>query len=80
MVGASQDVVKTRKQLAAGHPVSTLNTLRAIAREEGMRGLLNGAFPRAMKAAPACAIVLASYECMKLAFKAPRREEMQLAG
>jgi solute carrier family 25 protein 39/40 len=63
------DVVKTRKQLAAGRPVSTLGTLSAIAREEGMRGLLNGAFPRAMKAAPACAIVLASYECMKLAFK-----------
>ena len=64
-----QDVVKTRMQLSEGTKGpsgGTLGTLRKVAAEEGMRSLFAGVTPRAMKAAPACAIVLASYECMKL--------------
>ena len=62
-----QDVVKTRMQLAEGKSQGTFVTLRTVAEKEGLRGLFAGVTPRAMKAAPACAIVLASYECMKLA-------------
>lgn len=59
--------MKTRMQLQVGNSPGMLSTLRSVAREEGLRGLYGGVTPRALKAAPACAIVLASYECMKLA-------------
>ena len=70
------DVVKTRMQLAhsqlgaaragwAAQPrgSTTLASLRAAALQGG---LFVGAAPRAMRAAPACSIVLASYELLKL--------------
>ena len=60
------DVVKTRLQLrAAGaheHAPSVRQLLWTAIRE---RGLLVGAAPRAMRAAPACALTLASYEMLK---------------
>jgi len=70
------DVVKTRMQVAhsqlgagraggAAQPrgSTTLASLRAAALQGG---LFVGAAPRAMRAAPACSIVLASYELLKL--------------
>ena len=44
-----------------------LGTLRAVAAEGGMRALFVGVGPRAVRAAPACAIVLAAYEVIKAA-------------
>ncbi|KAK9837974.1 hypothetical protein WJX74_008889 [Apatococcus lobatus] len=60
------DVVKTRAQLGHhGRSTSVLQALRELAQEGGVRALFTGVTPRALKAAPACAIVLASYETLK---------------
>lgn len=62
------DVVKTRVQLnhkGQTGQVPLFQTLRHIARDNGVRGLFTGVGPRAVRAAPACAIVVASYEVIK---------------
>ncbi|BDA48617.1 Solute carrier family 25 member 40 [Coccomyxa sp. Obi] len=59
------DVVKTRTQLAEGKALPIWATLRQVHREGGTRALFTGVGPRAVRAAPACAIVLASYEVLK---------------
>jgi solute carrier family 25 protein 39/40 len=43
--------------------------LRRVAREEGAAGLAAGLVPRVAKVAPACAIMISSYEAGKLAFR-----------
>lgn len=58
--------MKTRMQLSHTRSQGTFATLAEVAEREGVRGLFTGVTPRALKAAPACAIVLASYETMKL--------------
>ena len=52
-------------QLAEGKTLPILATLRQVHREGGTRALFTGVGPRAVRAAPACAIVLASYEVLK---------------
>jgi len=47
---------------------STPTVMRAIWREEGLRGLMSGLRPRILKIAPACAIMISSYEAGKRAF------------
>lgn len=59
------DVVKTRAQLEHSTGSSVVQTLKHIARDDGVRGLFTGVGPRAVRAAPACAIVVASYEVIK---------------
>jgi hypothetical protein len=61
------DVLKTRAQLAAGSSAARplLQSLRSIAREEGLAALFRGWSARSAKAAPACAIVLSAYELIK---------------
>ena len=59
------DVVKTRAQLQHNTQAPIVQTLRHIARDDGIRGLFTGVGPRAVRAAPACAIVVASYEVIK---------------
>ncbi|CAL5223837.1 g6417 [Coccomyxa viridis] len=59
------DVVKTRLQVAEGKSPTILQTLRQIQRESGSKALFTGVGPRVVRAAPACAIVLASYEMLK---------------
>jgi solute carrier family 25 protein 39/40 len=68
------DVAKTRMQLQprsaatganAARPATLIGTLRSVAAQQGVGGLFVGAMPRALRAAPACAIVLASYELLK---------------
>jgi len=44
--------------------------LRAVAREEGAAALMTGATPRVARVAPACAIMLGTYEMTKMAFAA----------
>lgn len=52
---------------AAG--LSTLAQLRAIWRAEGATGLMSGVVPRVGKVAPACAIMIGSYELGKHIFR-----------
>ncbi|KAL4451859.1 hypothetical protein ABPG75_007521 [Micractinium tetrahymenae] len=59
------DVLKTRAQLATDRTHPLLTGLRSIAREEGVSALFRGWSARSAKAAPACAIVLSSYEMIK---------------
>lgn len=65
------DVVKTRAQLhpGSGAPAESaagiVASLKQIASSGGVRALFTGVVPRAVRAAPACAIVVASYEAIK---------------
>ncbi|VVT44200.1 uncharacterized protein SAPINGB_P000337 [Magnusiomyces paraingens] len=66
------DVGKTRRQV--GHHSSTsaqlgmFPFLRAIVKNEGVSALFVGAVPRVLKIAPACAIMITSYETGKRVF------------
>jgi len=72
------DLVKTRKQIElyqadgsrkGSTPRNTLSILKTIIKEEGYRGLLTGLTPRVAEIAPACAIMISSYEIAKSYFK-----------
>lgn len=74
------DVAKTRRQIAIAAASSDSSShsalgryslseqLRSIWREEGLAGLFRGIVPRVGKVAPACAIMLGSYEVGKIYF------------
>jgi solute carrier family 25 protein 39/40 len=66
------DVAKTRTQIqlgqSAGTRASMLAQLRAIWQSEGTAGLFRGLSPRVCKVAPACAIMIGSYEFCKAFF------------
>lgn len=78
-VTTPMDVLKTRLQTLEGQPVHScctagkpagppprgLELLRDIYRAEGLRGLFAGIVPRVARAAPACAVVLSTYELLK---------------
>ena len=78
-VTTPMDVLKTRLQTLEGQPVHSccaagkpagpppggLELLRDIYRTEGLRGLFAGIVPRVARAAPACAVVLSTYELLK---------------
>eukprot|EP00931_Biecheleriopsis_adriatica_P012810 TRINITY_DN114067_c0_g1_i1.p1 TRINITY_DN114067_c0_g1~~TRINITY_DN114067_c0_g1_i1.p1 ORF type:complete len:351 (-),score=33.98 TRINITY_DN114067_c0_g1_i1:126-1178(-) len=63
------DVVKTRRQLevaSCGQPSSGLwQSMRDLARSEGPAALLTGSTPRVARVAPACGIMLGTYELAK---------------
>ncbi|XP_006824204.1 mitochondrial glutathione transporter SLC25A39-like [Saccoglossus kowalevskii] len=71
------DVVKTHRQTELGEknipgkqmPTSTLSIMKKIYRERGTRGLFAGMTPRIIRVAPACAIMISSYELMKSFFR-----------
>ena len=71
------DVAKTRRQVSLAHhppstpipPYSLVNQLKEIWRTEGAKGLTRGIVPRVAKVAPACAIMISSYEVGKVYFK-----------
>jgi solute carrier family 25 protein 39/40 len=60
------DVAKTRQQIQRlahdSAKTSTWRTLRLIVAKEGWRALFSGVVPRVGKVAPACAIMIGSYE------------------
>eukprot|EP01112_Ceratiomyxa_fruticulosa_P013759 TRINITY_DN3886_c0_g1_i1.p1 TRINITY_DN3886_c0_g1~~TRINITY_DN3886_c0_g1_i1.p1 ORF type:complete len:331 (-),score=56.67 TRINITY_DN3886_c0_g1_i1:289-1281(-) len=69
------DVVKTQVQVSkktksvvdakASLTSSTVSVFKNIVKEEGWRGLTKGMLPRAAKIAPACAIMISTYELIK---------------
>uniref|UniRef100_A0A8C1VEW2 Mitochondrial glutathione transporter SLC25A39 n=1 Tax=Cyprinus carpio TaxID=7962 RepID=A0A8C1VEW2_CYPCA len=73
------DVVKTRKQIQLGemealgvsakNPSSTWNMMRNIWIDMGYRGLFAGFLPRVIKVAPACAVMISTYEFGKTFFQ-----------
>ncbi|KIY47030.1 mitochondrial carrier [Fistulina hepatica ATCC 64428] len=69
------DVLKTRRQaLIMSHsrgPISTLPLLATILREEGYTALFAGLMPRIVKIAPACGIMIASFEGIGKLLQAP---------
>ncbi|XP_031628360.1 solute carrier family 25 member 40-like isoform X2 [Contarinia nasturtii] len=75
------DVVKTHKQIEFGEKVlyadqpvkslpkvGTIAILRKILHENGVRGIFAGVIPRVVKVAPACAIMITSFEYGKAFF------------
>ena len=66
------DVGKTRMQIGApanGTKPSMFNSLYSIWANEGTLALYSGLGPRVLKVAPACAIMISSYEISKKLFK-----------
>jgi solute carrier family 25 protein 39/40 len=63
------DVIKTNAQVSHLTPSrkhkNAWDIFRNIVMEEGWRGLTKGVVPRAVKVAPACAIMISSYELLK---------------
>lgn len=77
------DVVKTRKQVELGElqaknlpgqASSTFYVMCRIVAENGFRGLFAGFLPRVIKVAPACAIMISSYEFGKAFFRKHNKE------
>ncbi|CAI9541360.1 unnamed protein product [Staurois parvus] len=78
------DVVKTRRQIELGEleamnkspkrSSSTWNMMMRIISENGFKGLYAGLLPRLMKVAPACAIMISTYEFWKAFFRKLNKE------
>ncbi|NXC89645.1 S2539 protein, partial [Cercotrichas coryphoeus] len=83
------DVVKTQRQIELGDsevqpvkaskPPSTWQLMQRIRAESGTRGLFAGFLPRVIKVAPACAIMITTYEFGKSFFQ-KLNQEQQLRG
>lgn len=79
------DVVKTRRQIEVGElevlhnsqkrSNSTWKIMYRIMSENGFRGLFAGLSPRLIKVAPACAIMISSYEFGKAFFRKLNNEQ-----
>jgi len=60
------DVVKTRIQSSSdATQVKMWDTMKNIRSEEGLKGFFRGYIPRMARVAPACAIMISSYEIFK---------------
>lgn len=71
------DVIKTRRQIELGETglalgsksVGTFAIAKEIVANRGVQGLFTGLAPRMLKVAPACAIMISSYEHCKAFFR-----------
>lgn len=79
------DVVKTHRQIELGHQLAasksvpskkTVDILKKIYQERGYRGLFAGIAPRLIKVAPACAIMISTYEAGKAFFRNYNRNKL----
>ncbi|XP_056608972.1 probable mitochondrial glutathione transporter SLC25A39 isoform X2 [Triplophysa dalaica] len=84
------DVVKTRRQIQLGEmearqgasvkkPSSTWNILKNIWADMGYRGLFAGFLPRVIKVAPACAVMISTYEFGKTFFQKRNLDQARCA-
>jgi solute carrier family 25 protein 39/40 len=70
------DVVKTHIQVNLGtRRLSLLEVVRDVVSEHGISGLYTGLVPRIAKIAPACAIMISTYESFKIYFTEKNREK-----
>ncbi|KAI7807151.1 probable mitochondrial glutathione transporter SLC25A40 isoform X1 [Triplophysa rosa] len=84
------DVVKTRRQVELGElqatnlstqvSSSTYNVMKRIVAENGFSGLFAGFMPRLIKVAPACAIMISTYEFGKALFRRRNLEKDRTAA
>ena len=68
LLTAPFDVAKTWSQVGVaqlGDSRQTHEVIRKIFQQEGLEGLFRGVTARVLKAAPACAIMISSYELGK---------------
>ncbi|XP_013865753.1 mitochondrial glutathione transporter SLC25A39 [Austrofundulus limnaeus] len=82
------DVAKTRRQIQLGEmdnlgvyakrTTSTWHILKKIWAEVGYKGLFAGFMPRVIKVAPACAVMISSYEFGKTFFQQMNLDRQQL--
>ncbi|XP_072548375.1 mitochondrial glutathione transporter SLC25A40 [Salminus brasiliensis] len=82
------DVVKTRRQVELGELQAknlspqasslTYDVMKRIVGENGFRGLFAGFMPRLIKVAPACAIMISTYEFGKTFFRKRNQENMRV--
>ncbi|XP_008321291.1 mitochondrial glutathione transporter SLC25A40 [Cynoglossus semilaevis] len=80
------DVVKTRRQVELGElqaknlssevSTSTYSVMSRIVAQDGFGGLFVGFLPRLIKVAPACAIMISSYEFGKAFFRKHNQERV----
>ncbi|XP_068616053.1 mitochondrial glutathione transporter SLC25A40 [Brachionichthys hirsutus] len=80
------DVVKTRRQVELGEllakklthqaSASTFSVMKHIVAQDGFGGLLAGFLPRVIKVAPACAIMISTYEIGKAFFRKRNQERI----
>ncbi|XP_026228288.1 solute carrier family 25 member 40 [Anabas testudineus] len=80
------DVVKTRRQVELGElqrtnlsrqmSSSTISVMSRIVAQDGFGGLFAGFLPRLIKVAPACAIMISTYEFGKAFFRKHNQERM----
>ncbi|GAX76017.1 hypothetical protein CEUSTIGMA_g3460.t1 [Chlamydomonas eustigma] len=61
----TRKVVATQLEHLSSHPQGTLGMMRSIWQKEGVKGLFSGMGPRTARTAPACAIVISTYEVLK---------------
>ena len=61
------DVIKTQQQIAP-HSATLSTTARRIYQRRGAAGFLAGVWPRSVRAVPAAAIVVSTYELLKWQF------------
>ncbi|MCJ8745549.1 hypothetical protein PDJAM_G00131320 [Pangasius djambal] len=83
------DVVKTRRQVELGElqarklvspqaSSSTYTVMKRIVAESGVQGLFAGFMPRLIKVAPACAIMISTYEFGKAFFRKQNQKNRQV--
>ena len=58
----------------SGRSRGNITIAKELIREQGVRGLFAGIIPRLLKVAPACAIMISSYEFCKEFFRQHNRE------
>ncbi|KAK2141555.1 hypothetical protein LSH36_1082g00031 [Paralvinella palmiformis] len=81
------DVVKTQRQIELGQTevvknkkfISTYRLISELYKSKGVPALFTGLVPRVSKVAPACAIMISSYEYFKAFFKRHNAAKAQLA-
>ncbi|XP_022192328.2 solute carrier family 25 member 40 isoform X2 [Nilaparvata lugens] len=75
------DVVKTFQQIELEIPKkkkTTLDIMRTIYTQSGIKGLFTGLIPRVVKVAPACAIMVSTFEYSKSFFESRNYMNFQL--